>query len=125
MYQLNSLSEPMPGLFHCWGGTMQDVYAIVEDTTTGKMHLLNYCDFRFMTPPEELKYIIPCPECLGGNLTNGFVCKKCNDTRTIKVTEYSKIPFIGNDARVEIVCKSALGVLLPVLESINKKLSTL
>ena len=24
MYQLNSLSEPMPGYFHGWAGTMQD-----------------------------------------------------------------------------------------------------
>lgn len=52
MYQLNSLSEPMPGFFHCWSGTMQDAYAIVEDTTTGKLEHVEREDLRFVTPPD-------------------------------------------------------------------------
>ncbi len=52
MYQLNSLSEPMPRFFHCWASTMQDAYALVEDTKTGKMHRVNDDQLRFMLPPE-------------------------------------------------------------------------
>ena len=34
---------------------MQDAYALIEDTTTGYMHPLTHEQFRFVTPPEELK----------------------------------------------------------------------
>lgn len=51
MYSENSLTDQKPGLFHCWAGTMQDAYAVIEDTTTGSMHRCNDNQFRFVQPP--------------------------------------------------------------------------
>ena len=42
----------MSGFFHCWAGTMQNAYAIIEDTTTGKIYEVASDLFRFCLPPE-------------------------------------------------------------------------
>lgn len=52
IFSLNNWTDSEPGYFHCWAGTMQDAYALIEDTTTGTMHRMNDNQFRFVQPPE-------------------------------------------------------------------------
>lgn len=51
MYKLNSMDAERPGFFHCWEATMQDAYALIEDTTTGMVYSVNKTLFRFIQPP--------------------------------------------------------------------------
>jgi len=53
IYRLTEESDFQPGYFHCWAGTMQDAYSLVEDAKTGNMHRLNDNQFKFIFPPEE------------------------------------------------------------------------
>lgn len=106
MYSLNSLSEQAPGYFHCWAGTMQDAYAIIEDTTTGKMHRVNDDQFRFMTPPEKIEKVVKCAGCKGTGKVPGFGelgCEICRGTGIVEYTlEWLKPVFISNDLKNEI-----------------------
>ncbi len=42
--------ENQSGLFHCFAGTMQDAYALIEDVTTGKMYPVSASEMRFVQP---------------------------------------------------------------------------
>lgn len=61
MYKLNDLEDLKIGFFHCWSGTMQDAYALIEDTTTGHMHCVNAALFRFVQPPETRQHSKDAP----------------------------------------------------------------
>lgn len=52
LYWDNKMSDQKAGIFHCWAGTMQDAYALIEDTNTGTIHRMNDNQFRFVQPPE-------------------------------------------------------------------------
>ncbi len=50
-YKIDEIEKE--GYFHCWAGTMQDAYALIEDRITGKMIRLSYDEFRFEEPPTK------------------------------------------------------------------------
>jgi hypothetical protein len=68
--------DSKPGIFHCWAGTSQDAYALIEDTTTGEMNCIAVGRFRFVQPPETRVH--------KGDLQGmEFYLKQLNDTLQI------------------------------------------
>ena len=46
------LDVPVPGLFHCWAGTSEIAYALIE-LETGFVECVDREDFRFLQPIDK------------------------------------------------------------------------